>query len=123
LALPAEDGSEDENPGPLIHHLGLAGGASANCMVDTGNVADGQIESGAIKGHFLTRAVHFFVRRRGLRLPECVWDGDRYSHLIVTQAKDGNALGLSFLARHLVTFDFPGRTMYLLRRSIEPLPR
>jgi hypothetical protein len=28
-----------------------------------------------------------------------------------------NAIGLPFLARHLVTFDFPNHTMYLKRRS------
>lgn len=33
-----------------------------------------------------------------------------------------NGLGLHFLARHLVTFDFAGRTMYLKRTSDGPLP-
>jgi hypothetical protein len=32
-----------------------------------------------------------------------------------------NGIGLSFLARHLVTFDFPNRTMYLKRTSVGPL--
>jgi len=31
-----------------------------------------------------------------------------------------NGIGLHFLARHLVTFDFPGRTMYLKRTNIDP---
>ena len=31
-----------------------------------------------------------------------------------------NGIGLRFLARHLVTFDFPGRTMYLKRTNIDP---
>jgi len=30
-------------------------------------------------------------------------------------------LGLRFLARHLVTFDFPKRTMYLKQTSVGPL--
>ena len=32
-----------------------------------------------------------------------------------------NGIGLGFLARHLVTFDFPDRTMYLKRTSVGPL--
>ena len=32
-----------------------------------------------------------------------------------------NGIGLRFLARHLVTFDFPKRTMYLKRTNIGPL--
>jgi len=32
-----------------------------------------------------------------------------------------NGIGLRFLARHLVTFDFPKQTMYLKRTSIGPL--
>src|SRR5207244_13623223 len=35
---------------------------------------------------------------------------------------DLGILGLRFLARHLVTFDFPKRTMYLKQTSIGPLP-
>jgi hypothetical protein len=33
-----------------------------------------------------------------------------------------DAIGLNFLARHLVTFDFPNHTLYLQRQSIGPLP-
>jgi hypothetical protein len=32
-----------------------------------------------------------------------------------------NGIGLRFLARHLVTFDFPNQTMYLKRPSVGPL--
>lgn len=51
--------------------------------------------------------------------PKCVWGGNSYTDLSV--ADGGNALGLGFLARHLVTFDFPQRTMYLKRISSGPL--
>jgi hypothetical protein len=33
-----------------------------------------------------------------------------------------NLIGLGFLARHLVTFDFPNRTLYLKQTSVGPLP-
>jgi hypothetical protein len=64
-------------------HVGLAGGKTARSLVDTGWNLDGS----------------------------CVWDGQTYTDLDV--GTEGNILGLRFLARHLVTFDFPRRTMYL----------
>jgi hypothetical protein len=51
-------------------------------------------------------------------LPECVWDGRYYTNLDVDVGI--NAIGLRFLARHLVTFDFPNRTMYLKQTSTGP---
>ena len=53
------------------------------------------------------------------RLSKCVWEDNSYMELRV--AKGGNALGLGFLARHLVTFDFPRRTLYLRRTTSGPL--
>ena len=35
---------------------------------------------------------------------------------------ESDGIGLRFLARHLVTLDFPKHTMYLQRQSIGPLP-
>jgi hypothetical protein len=51
-----------------------------------------------------------------------VLGGETYAQLSLRQADvvcDG--IGLHFLARHLVTLDFPNRTMYLKRASIGPL--
>ena len=50
-------------------------------------------------------------------------DGDTYTNLVVGQGTNANILGLRFLARHLVTLDFPNRTMYLQRTSVRPLPQ
>lgn len=121
LTFSSEAQSEPELIRPLIHHIGLFGGTSANSLIDTGYNTDGQVEIGAIKGHYLTRFAHFFVRSRSLRLPECVWDGDTYMRLSVSQGEHGNILGLRFLARHLVTFNFPKGTMYLKRESAGPI--
>jgi len=44
--------------------------------------------------------------------PSCVWNGETYTNLIV-QAGRPNLIGLKFLARHQVTFDFPRKIMYL----------
>jgi len=50
---------------------------------------------------------------RGLGMPSPGETGDHWL---------ANGLGLHFLARHLVTLDFPNRTMYLKRTSALPLP-
>jgi len=82
-------------------HVGLAGGKTARSLVDTGWNLDGSVEKGAIPGD----------SSDWVYLPKCVWDGQTYTDLDV--GTEGNILGLRFLARHLVTFDFPRRTMYL----------
>ena len=114
------DASQNDSV-PLLQHVGLLGGISTNSLVDTGDNVDGAVEKGTIRGHYLTRFMHFWLRFRALRLPECVWDGKTYKQLRVTAGKNANRLGLRFLARHLVTFDFPNRTLYLEQKSIGPL--
>jgi len=98
-----------------IHHAGLLGGSSTNLMIDTGYNNDGAIDDGVIKGHYFTRVVHFFIPFRDLRVGKCVWDGRDYTKLRIDTG--WNALGLRFLARHLVTFDFPKRMIYLKQTS------
>ncbi|MEZ0254957.1 MAG: hypothetical protein ACAI37_06745 [Chthoniobacter sp.] len=46
--------------------------------------------------------------------PHATFNGETYSKLIIDSA-DHNFLGLRFLARHVVTFNFPKNTMYLRR--------
>lgn len=106
---------------PFIARSGLFGGSNTNLLIDTGDNVDGAVEKGLIKGHFLTRLVHFVIRFRTLRLQKCTWDGETYTKLRVWTGPKKNQLGLRFLARHLVTFDFPKRTMYLKRTRSAPL--
>ena len=54
------------------------------------------------------------------RSPNAVLGGDSYSDVYLAGNGDINGIGLHFLARHLVTFDFPNRTMYLKRTSTGP---
>jgi len=93
-----------------IHHAGLLGGTNTDSLVDTGWNIDAQVEKGALKGH----------DSGWVRLPKCVWDNETYTNLNVEVSQNANMLGLKFLARHLVTFDFPKRTMYL-KKGIDPL--
>jgi hypothetical protein len=55
-----------------------------------------------------------------------IFGGQTYTNLLFTEAKDmawenQDMLNLQFLARHLVTFDFPKRTLYLKQQSVGPL--
>jgi hypothetical protein len=52
-------------------------------------------------------------------LPACVWNGQSYTNLLIGHG--ANSIGLRFLARHLVTFDFPNRTLYLKQTTGNPL--
>ena len=91
---------------PFICHLGLAGGTSTNCQIDTGCNFDGWVEKSALEGH---------------HLPECNWHGQTYTNLNVAVGDNANVLGLTFLARHLVTLDFPNKMLYLKQTSVGPL--
>lgn len=51
------------------------------------------------------------------------WDGKTYTNLVVGVGKNANILGLRFLARNLVTLDFPKRLTYLKQTSVGPLKR
>ena len=53
--------------------------------------------------------------------PNGVFAGQTYTNLIVGQCPDENIIGLRFLARHVVTINFPRRLMYLKRQREGPL--
>ena len=51
---------------------------------------------------------------------KAVFDGQSFTNFVLRDCPDQNLVGLRFLARHLVTLNFPKNTMYLQRRSGEP---
>ncbi len=54
--------------------------------------------------------------------PDGVFGGKRYSSMFLdVQDVESDGIGLRFLARHLVTLDFPKHTLYLKRTSDFPL--
>lgn len=83
-------------------HAGLTGGKTNRLLVDTGWNGDGSVSRETINGRTSGGWVH---------LTECVWNDRTYTDLNLQTG--GEVLGLGFLARHLVTFDFPRRVMYL----------
>jgi len=119
LSLPGNDTRDGFlNRFLSIQHTGLLGGTNTHLMIDTGFNADGAIDRGVLKGHYLTRFVHQLVPSRALRIKESEWGGHTYTDLKV--GTGWNVLGLRFLARHVVTFDFPNKTMYLKQTSVGP---
>jgi hypothetical protein len=109
---------------PFIHRGSLIGGAGANLEIDTGFNIDG-----AIKSRLFWRQFWGFHARIGphfwkvLRFRRCVWDGATYTNLSIGKVPGWypNLIGLRFLARHLVTFDFPNHMMYLKQTSVGPV--
>ena len=120
---------------PMIQHAGLLGGTATNSIIDTGNNEDGMVEAreirrhaaGSYSGSIVRRIKHFLAVKglvhRDVGLPGCVWDGNTYTDIAVGRGPGDapNWIGLRFLARHLVTLDFPNRTMYLKQVSIGPI--
>ena len=120
---------------PSIGHVGLLGGTATNSVIDTGNNQDGMVEGRAIRRHAVgsysggwwKRCKHFLavegLVNRDVGLPRCVWDGNTYTNIVVGRGPSDapNWIGLRFLARHLVTFDFPKHTMYLKPIRAGPL--
>jgi hypothetical protein len=120
----SEGQSEREDIRPFIHFGSLIGGKGTNLLIDTGCIIDGLMKSRLywreVSEQRGSLSLHF---GRIARFPECVWDGETYTNLLIGKVPSQwpNMLGLRFLARHLVTFNFPKGMMYLKRTSIGTL--
>jgi len=126
-----------DSPYAMIRHAGLLDDHELDLIVDTGHGLDGYLDPEVFEREVKTRPTKpppvRVVDAQGRTLPaelgrvalfaECVWDGETYTDLLIEKGepKEPNLIGLRFLGRHLVTFDFPGRTMYLKRVSSGPL--
>jgi hypothetical protein len=92
---------------PTIQVEGLTG-QKRPLLIDTGCRLDGLAGPGT-------------VQNIAVFLPEAFWEGEDLTNLVVATVNRANVLGLSFLARHLVTLDFPNRTFYLKQVRSGPL--
>lgn len=107
----------------------LAGGDSPGSLIDTGCNGDGWL--GAVLFQQWTNRAE--SAKPGLASsPDGLFDGEKYTEMELQRLEDDvgssgdshmkvNGIGLRFLARHLVTLDFPKRTLYLKRISAGPL--
>jgi hypothetical protein len=101
-------------------------------LIDSGLRIDGTVDSGLFH-----REIAEQRRQEGnavsghngrVWFSKCVWNGETYTNLLLgtgggafENGKVGNVIGLGFLARHLSTFDFPHRMMYLKQTRTGPL--
>jgi hypothetical protein len=110
------------SPYAMIQHAGLFHERSAELLVDTGCFADGYLDQALFTA--VVRAQKVNLRSGNpefAELPKCVWNGETYSDIVVGKGKRQNLIGVRFLARHLVTFNFPKGVMYLKRVTSAPL--
>jgi hypothetical protein len=134
LMFTQDEGDIEAVSPPFIQHSGLLGGTATKTEIDTGNNMDGMAEASAIRKHAvgtysgstMKRVKHYlavkgFVNKAVGDL-SCVWDGNQYTDIAVSRApsKMPSWIGLRFLARHLVTLDFPNHLMYLKQESVGP---
>ena len=104
-----------------IHRSGLLGGRSSRSFIDTGCWMDGLEPAGRFRREFARqRASLVPILKDGqitgsasdvAYFPASTWDGNTYTNLVIQKGE--SCLGLKFLARHLVTLNFPKRVMYL----------
>ncbi|MDB6040695.1 MAG: hypothetical protein JWM99_4536 [Verrucomicrobiales bacterium] len=85
----------------FVRHRNFLGNTT-DLLVDLGCNIDGLTEKGT----------NLFD---GVYMQSCHWEGEKYLDLIIASPGNTEALGLRFLARHMVTLDFPGHALYLKR--------
>ncbi|MGO8696483.1 MAG: NPCBM/NEW2 domain-containing protein [Limisphaerales bacterium] len=109
--------SEDGRPAVAENLLGARGPHS---LIDSGYDTDGWLMPKYFQFWSNTAVPPGSDQARS---PDGLFGGQKYP-LISLNANDveSDGIGLRFLARHLVTLDFPRHTMYLQRRSVGPLP-
>ena len=125
LSFSSEEQNRKEFVRPFIHCGSLIGGEGTNLMIDTGYRVDGALESGLFQREVrkqMFRAEDDVVKSQDkgrVWFPKCVWNNQSYTNLLLGEG--GNLIGLGFLARHLVTLDFPKQIIYLKQTSVGPL--
>jgi hypothetical protein len=92
----------------------LAGNRQAASLLDTGMTFDGDVSFKPWEQQA------FFQKywRKDLIITNGVFGGYNYTNLCLGNGQ-ANVLGLGFLSRNLVTFDFPKRRMYLKQERID----
>jgi hypothetical protein len=93
--------------------VGLRDSGTSATLVDTGCDFDGWLATNLFQqwtNHSKTPA------KSEARAPDGILGGESYPDLLTLgEHGDSNGIGLLFLSQHLVTLDFPNRTMYLKR--------
>ena len=107
---------KDSRPAVAENLLGLHGPHS---LIDSGYPSDGWLMTNYFQQWTNTSVA---VETGQARSPHGKFAGEKYPLVFINrQDVESDGIGLRFLARHLVTLDFPNHTMYLARQSIGPL--
>jgi hypothetical protein len=114
-------GFSKERQQPLLENCNLVRGNGKPTLIDSGyQGADGTLNAEQFSAAIRDGAVIPIENRPGwARLRGCLWHGETHTNLIIARA-DWNAIGLGFLARHLVTLNFPERRIYLKQTRVSP---
>jgi hypothetical protein len=124
--------------GYVTVHGTFTGTKGVKPLLDTGCLVDGILEPKEFQLELSEQKAAWTnefkdvtgFQRCGAFFPKAVFSGETYTNLSFERAPAMkyksrtyylNAIGLPFLARHLVTLDFPNKTMYLKRTAVGPL--
>jgi hypothetical protein len=119
---------------PPMFHASYFDTPDARIFLDTGDALDGALRAGLFNLELkkqkprLTNQWKLPADRRSALFPEGEFAGQTYTNLLLHEGPpvlsllEPRIIGLRFLARHLVTLNFPKQMMYLQRRSVGPLP-
>lgn len=97
---------------PFIHDAGFLNRKEIDLMIDTGCIFDGLAKASRFPSNIKSQT--------GVSIATCAWNNNTYTNLFIKKEQP-EVIGLRFLARHLVTLNFPGHKMYLKQESVGPL--
>ena len=127
--------SQDALQFPLNIGMNLMGVKGARTMADTGDSRDGALDAETFQRQLQSQSHGSFIQEltdmpdrheRLLHLPEITFRNHMYTNLVLENCAFSsdpkmNLIGLRFLARHLVIFDFPNNRLYLKQNSVGPV--
>jgi hypothetical protein len=109
----------DQDPRPAVA-ANLFGEEGPRSLIDSGYDVDGWLMPQNYRQW--TNQVALTTTDKA-RSPDGRFAGETYPEVTLRVEKvESDGIGLAFLARHLVTMDFPNHTLYLKRTSTGPLP-
>ncbi|HEY3855612.1 MAG TPA: hypothetical protein VGO67_14570 [Verrucomicrobiae bacterium] len=100
----------------------VAGISGVQSLIDTGCNFDGVLAPPLFRQWTNQPAANAGTVDVGAHYPDGILGGVAYTKLYLAGDGEQNLIGLHFLARNLVTLNFPGRMLYLLQRSAGPSP-
>jgi len=112
---------------PVLSGGCLMGGDGEDALIDTGTKVDGGLNTELFEDEARRGSINVSTNTplagepKFAAITRCDWNGGVYTNLIVANIKGENLIGLRFLARHLVTLDFPDGRLYLKQTRSGPL--